>query len=209
MPPGFVPPSDAFSPSFRGYRNAPGLTTIQRSHTAWPPGPLSVRLCPNRWTAMRTSLKRVVIAAAVLGWAPGALAQTIKVGSKNFTEQFIVAELYAASLEAAGFKVERKINLGATLIAHQAIKAGAIDVYPEYTGTGLVAVMKIEGSPEKDPQSVYQRVKTFYETNFNLTWLTPSRVDNGNAIVVRPETASQYGLKTLSDLGRAAGKLTL
>jgi osmoprotectant transport system substrate-binding protein len=158
---------------------------------------------------MRTSLKRVVIAAAVLGWASGALAQTIKVGSKNFTEQFIVAELYAASLEAAGFKVERKMNLGATLIAHQAIKAGAIDVYPEYTGTGLVAVMKIEGSPEKDPQNVYQRVKRFYETNFNLTWLTPSRVDNGNAIVVRPETASQFGLKTLSDLGRAAGKLTL
>jgi osmoprotectant transport system substrate-binding protein len=158
---------------------------------------------------MRMSLKSVVIAAAVLGWVPGALAQTIKVGSKNFTEQFIVAELYAASLEAAGFKVERKINLGATLIAHEAIKAGAIDVYPEYTGTGLVAVMKIEASPEKDPQKVYQRVKMFYETNFNLTWLTPSRVDNGNAIVVRPETASQYGLKTLSDLGRAAGKLTL
>jgi osmoprotectant transport system substrate-binding protein len=158
---------------------------------------------------MRMSLKSVVIAAAVLGWVPGALAQTIKVGSKNFTEQFIVAELYAASLEAAGFKVERKINLGATLIAHEAIKAGAIDVYPEYTGTGLVAVMKIEASPEKDPQNVYQRVKMFYETNFNLTWLTPSRVDNGNAIVVRPETASQYGLKTLSDLGRAAGKLTL
>jgi osmoprotectant transport system substrate-binding protein len=158
---------------------------------------------------MRMSLKSVVIAAAVLGWVPGALAQTIKVGSKNFTEQFIVAELYAASLEAAGFKVERKVNLGATLIAHEAIKAGAIDVYPEYTGTGLVAVMKIEASPEKDPQNVYQRVKMFYETNFNLTWLTPSRVDNGNAIVVRPETASQYGLKTLSDLGRAAGKLTL
>jgi osmoprotectant transport system substrate-binding protein len=158
---------------------------------------------------MRMSLKWVVIAAAVLGWVPGALAQTIKVGSKNFTEQFIVAELYAASLEAAGFKVERKINLGATLIAHEAIKAGAIDVYPEYTGTGLVAVMKVEDSPERDPGKVYQRVKTFYEMNFNLTWLAPSRIDNGNAIVVRPETASQFSLKTLSDLGRAAGKLTL
>jgi osmoprotectant transport system substrate-binding protein len=158
---------------------------------------------------MRMSLKWVVVAAAVLSWAPGALAQTIKVGSKNFTEQFIVAELYAASLEAAGFKVERKINLGATLIAHEAIKAGAIDVYPEYTGTGLVAVMKVEDSPERDPGKVYQRVKTFYEMNFNLTWLAPSRIDNGNAIVVRPETASQFSLKTLSDLGRAAGKLTL
>ena len=71
-----------------------------------------------------------------------ASAQTLKVGSKNFTEQFIVAELYAAALEAAGFKVERKINLGATLVAHEALSTGAIDLYPEYTGTGLGAVMK-------------------------------------------------------------------
>ena len=88
-------------------------------------------------------LARVAVAifsACLIGSA--ALAQTLKVGSKNFTEQFIVAELYAAALEAEGFKVERKINLGATLIAHEALRTGAIDIYPEYTGTGLLAVMK-------------------------------------------------------------------
>ena len=72
-------------------------------------------------------------------------ARTVKVGSKNFIEQFIVADIYAAALEAAGFKVERKINLGTTLIAHEAVRTGAIDLYPECTGTGLNAVMKSDG----------------------------------------------------------------
>src|ERR1700741_1570882 len=98
-------------------------------------------------------LAALVSAAFVLGGA--ASAQTLKVGSKNFTEQFIVAELYAAALEAAGFKVERKINLGATLVAHEALRTGAIDLYPEYTGTGLGAVMKVQGATDPDPQKVY------------------------------------------------------
>lgn len=137
-----------------------------------------------------------------------AAAQTIKVGSKNFTEQFIVAELYAAALENAGFKVERKINLGGTLVAHEALKSGAIDLYPEYTGTGFNAVMKAT-TTETDPAKVFQLVKSFYEKEFNLTWLKPSNINNGYAIVVRPETAKEYNLKTLSDLGKVAGKLRL
>src|SRR5690348_13694914 len=105
---------------------------------------------------------RILLAiVAALGLAGQASAQTIKIGSKNFTEQFIVAELYAAALEAAGFKVERKINLGTTLVAHEALKSGAIDLYPEYTGTGINAVMK--APPESDPDKVYQTVKAFYE----------------------------------------------
>ena len=94
----------------------------------------------------------VSVALAAAGFAGTASAQTLKVGSKNFTEQFIVAELYAAALEAAGFKVERKINLGGTLVAHEALRTGAIDLYPEYTGTGLNAVMKAQGVTETDPR---------------------------------------------------------
>src|SRR4051794_14477512 len=108
-------------------------------------------------------------AAAVLAASVGygaALAQTLKVGSKNFTEQFIVAELYAAALEGAGFKVERKINLGATLVAHEAIRTGAIDIYPEYTGTGLNAVMKAQGVTDATPDKVYAMVKAYYEKEF-------------------------------------------
>src|SRR5260370_41810951 len=105
------------------------------------------------------------VALAVVAFIGPASAQTLKVGSKNFTEQFIVAELYAASLEAAGFKVERKINLGATLVAHEAVRTGAIDLYPEYTGTGVGAVMKVQGATETGPRKVYARVKADYETD--------------------------------------------
>ncbi|QEL21615.1 ABC transporter [Bosea sp. F3-2] len=147
-------------------------------------------------------------AALIASSVTAVTAQTIKIGSKNFTEQFIVAELYAAALEKAGFKVERKINLGGTLVAHEALKSGAIDLYPEYTGTGFNAVMKAT-TTETDPEKVRQIVKAFYEKEFNLTWLKPSNINNGYAIVVRPETAKEYNLKTLSDLGKVADKLSL
>jgi osmoprotectant transport system substrate-binding protein len=156
--------------------------------------------------------RRLIIAAAAIvfvGGSSAAQAQTIKIGSKNFTEQFIVAELYAGALEAAGFKVDRKINLGATLVAHEALKTGAIDIYPEYTGTGLLAVMKASGRIEPDAQKIYQTVKGHYEKEFKLTWLKPSGVNNGYAMVVRPETAREHNLKTLSDLAKVAGKLRL
>ncbi len=154
-----------------------------------------------------SSLVRILAVASALLAAASANAQTIKVGSKNFTEQFIVAELYAGALEAAGLKVERKVNLGATLVAHEALKSGAIDLYPEYTGTGLLAVMKAE--KDTDPKRVLDKVKGFYEKEFNLTWLSPSNVNNGYAIVVRPETAAQYKLRTLSDLAKVSKGLKL
>src|SRR5437879_7850271 len=128
---------------------------------------------------MGTLYKAVAaVALAMVAFIGPASAQTLKVGSKNFTEQFIVAELYAASLEAAGFKVERKINLGATLVAHEALRTGAIDLYPEYTGTGLGAVMKAQGVTDPSPQKVYEMVRTFYENEFKLSWLKPSGVNN-------------------------------
>src|SRR5471032_3599348 len=124
----------------------------------------------------------------VTGLAP-ASAQTIKVGSKNFTEQYILAEIYAAALENAGFKVERKINLGGTLIAHAAITSGEIDLYPEYTGTALISVVKTAIS--SDPQKVYDEVKGFYEKEFKITWLKPTGINNGYVLIVRPETAEK------------------
>ena len=151
------------------------------------------------------------LAAAIVVTAAGrtADAQTIRVGSKNFTEQFVLGEMYAAALEGAGFKVERKINLGGTLVAHEALRTGGIDLYPEYTGTGLGAVMKLQGPTETDPEKAWQTVKAFYEKEYKLTWLKPSGVNNGYAMVVRPETAQTMGLKTLSDLAKVAGKLKL
>ena len=150
----------------------------------------------------------LMLAAAALLLAPGvSAAQTIKIGSKNFTEQFIIAEIYAAALENAGFKVERKMNLGGTLIAQKALEAGEIDLYPEYTGTALVAVLK---APVKsDPQEVFDQVKAYYEKTFNLTWLKPANINNGYAIIIRPDTAAKYNLKTLADLAGASKQLIM
>ncbi|MFT4185528.1 MAG: glycine betaine ABC transporter substrate-binding protein [Rhizobium sp.] len=147
------------------------------------------------------------IAAAVLAAATfkPAAAEPIKVGSKNFTEQYILAEMYAALLEKAGFQVERKINLGGTLIAHQALTTGEIDLYPEYTGTALSSVVK--GTMSTDPDKVYGEVKDFYAKQFNLTWLKPTGINNGYVIVVRKETADANNLKTLSDLAKVSKTL--
>ncbi|TSD88140.1 ABC transporter [Mycobacterium sp. KBS0706] len=155
---------------------------------------------------MRLSILSAVAAAAMatLAFKPAA-ADPIKVGSKNFTEQYILAEMYAALLEHAGFEVERKINLGGTLIAHQALTTGEIDLYPEYTGTALSAVVK--GTMSTDAAKVYDEVKAFYAKQFNLTWLQPTGINNGYVIVVRKETADADSLKSLSDLAKVANTL--
>ena len=145
---------------------------------------------------------------AVLGPLAPALAQPqpFKVGSKNFTEQFVLAEIYAQALEAAGVKVERKINLGGTLIAHKALEEKQIDFYPEYTGTILIAVMK--EPPMTDPKAVYDKVKADYAKR-GLVVLNEAPVNNTYNMVVRPETAAEYKLETLSDLTKVAKSLKL
>jgi osmoprotectant transport system substrate-binding protein len=118
-----------------------------------------------------------------------------------------VAELFAQALEKAGAEVQRRVNLGGTAIAHQALVSGEIDLYPEYTGTGLGVVLK--QPPEGDAATILRKVRAGYEEKFGLTWLDPSGVDNGNALLVLPATAKKHGLATLSDLARAAPQLTL
>jgi osmoprotectant transport system substrate-binding protein len=158
------------------------------------------------------TMKRMILSAvAAVALAAAALtpaaAATIKVGSKNFTEQYILGEMYAALLEHAGFKVERKINLGGTLIAQQALTTGQIDLYPEYTGTALSAVVKGQMSP--DPAKVYNDVKDFYAKNFNVAWLKPTGINNTYVILMRREAADAQGLKTLTDLAKVSPKLVL
>jgi osmoprotectant transport system substrate-binding protein len=147
-----------------------------------------------------------ILASAFIGFAAQANAQAVKIGSKNFTEQFVVAEIYAQALEKAGVEVERRLNLGATLVAHTALTTGEIDLYPEYTGTALAAVVKgdLSGSAEK----IYGEVKDYYEKDLKLTLLEPTQINNGYAIITLPETAEKYKLKTLTDLGPASKDLT-
>ncbi len=132
---------------------------------------------------------------------------TVVVGSKDFTEQFIVAEMYAQLLENEGFTVERKFNLGGTPIAHEAIMNGDIDLYPEYTSTGLLTVLKLD--PIQDPQEIYNTVKSGYEQKYKLTWLTPSPFNDTQALAMTKEVAAQYGIQTYSDLSQKASELVL
>jgi osmoprotectant transport system substrate-binding protein len=147
--------------------------------------------------------------AAALAGAGGesSAAGSLRIGSKNFTEQVILGELYARALEARGTKVERKLNLGGTLIAHRALVGGEIDLYPEYTGTALLNILKAERMT--DAAAVYEKVKGHYEREFKVTWLQPAPLNNTYVLVVRPETAAQHGLKTLSDLARVSKRLKL
>lgn len=153
------------------------------------------------------SLSRTLVAGfAALLLATGPAMAQVKVGSKNFTEQFVVAEIYAQSLEAAGIKVERKLNLGGTLIAHKALEEKQIDFYPEYTGTMLLAVLK--GEMMTDRKAVYDKVKAEYAAK-GFTVLNEAPMNNTYNMVVRPETAAQYKLETLSDLAKVAKELKL
>ena len=155
-----------------------------------------------------------VLTAAMLlsACAPAAPAQPesagkVVIGSKDFTEQFVVAELYAQILEDAGFTVERKLNLGGTPIAHEAIVNGEIDLYPEYTSTGLLTVLK--QSPIQDAQEIFTTVKQGYEDQYGLTWLTPSPFNNTQALAMTKAVANQYGIQTYSDLSQKASELIL
>jgi len=157
----------------------------------------------SRPAALATILTALV---ALTFAAPASAQQPFRVGSKNFTEQFVLAELYAQALEANGIKVERKLNLGGTLIAHKALEEKQIDFYPEYTGTILLAVMKQE--PMTDQKAVYDKVKADYAAR-GLVVLNEAPVNNTYNMVVRPETAAQYKLETLTDLATVAKQLKL
>ncbi len=122
----------------------------------------------------------------------------IVVGAKNFTEQVILGELIAQHLEAkTGLPVERRFYLAGTYICHQAILAGRIDLYVEYTGTALTAVLKEPIA--SDPKEVYKRVKREYASRFGLEVGEPLGFNNTFAIIIRGEDARQFHLRTISD----------
>jgi osmoprotectant transport system substrate-binding protein len=121
----------------------------------------------------------------------------IVVGSKNFTESLILGELMAQQIEAhTHLKVERRFYLAGTYICHQGMLSGRLDVYPEYTGTALTAILKQK--PEGEPRQVYERVKSEYENRFGLTLGPAFGFNDTFAMEIRGEDARRLNLKTLS-----------
>jgi osmoprotectant transport system substrate-binding protein len=124
--------------------------------------------------------------------------RTVVVGSKNFTEQVILGEVLAQMLEARGVRVDRRLNLGGSFICHRALLAGDLDVYVEYSGTALTAILK-----EKvihDPGAVFRRVRELYRERFDLEWSEPLGFNNTFAIAMLPREAERLGIHTISDL---------
>ena len=132
---------------------------------------------------------------------------TVSVGSKAFTEQLIVGNMVALLLESKGYSVNRKIGLASTLIVHAALLKGDVDVYVEYTGTGLVTNLK---QPViADPQAAYDAVKKMYAEQFHLVWAKPWGFNNTYALMMRQADADRLKVKTISDLKPRAKDLVL
>jgi osmoprotectant transport system permease protein len=136
---------------------------------------------------------------------PAPAARPVTVASKPFGESFLLAEMFAQLLEARGFSVQRRAGLGATEIAFGALREDAIDVYPEYTGTGLVAILGEDAGVSAG--DAFARVATVFRERWGVRWLPPLGFENTYAIAVRRQTADSLGLRTLSDLAPVAGRL--
>lgn len=128
----------------------------------------------------------------------------IIVGSKGFTENLILSELYALALEDAGYKVDRKFEVSNAVI-HQSLCEGEIDLYPEYTGTALMTIL--EQPMETDPQAVYEKVKEMYASEYELDVLDLCEANDGNGLAIRADVAEEYGIKNISDLQKNASNI--
>jgi osmoprotectant transport system permease protein len=128
--------------------------------------------------------------------APGGAARHVTVGSKDFTESMLLAEIVAQMLEAKGVVVDRRFDLGGNL-AHNAVVAGQIDLYPEYTGTAFTVILHHD--PVTDPRAVYDQVQRDYASRFELAVSPPLGFENTFAILVRGEDARNLNLKKISD----------
>lgn len=180
-----------------------GMQPVRQSER----GTLTARLKPVA-LALPVLLVGVVLFTAFRDSAIGHQREqnVVRIGSKNFSEQLILGEMMSQLIEEhTSLKVDRRFNLGGTMICHDALASGGIDLYAEYTGTGLVTVLKLPTSA--DAEAVYDTVSDLYQSEFDLIWLDPFGFNNTFAITVREADAEQHGWKTISDLKPVANSL--
>lgn len=150
----------------------------------------------NKDSILRIILVLLLISSTI---GCGSKKEKIIIGSKNFTEQVILGEIMALLIENnTDLKVEKKFNLGGTFVCFSAIEKGKIDLYPEYTGTGLIAILKKEVVSTRE--ETYRIVATEFNNKFNLIWLEPFGFNNTYTIAMRKERAEKLSIKKVSDL---------
>jgi len=159
------------------------------------------------------SLKKLVMVVCMLMIAVFMVAcnrngnddsETVRIAAKNFTENLILAEIYALALEDIGIQVERIGGMASGLV-HNAITNNEIDLYPEYTGTGLLVVLGHELIT--DPDEVFRIVSEEYEELFDIIWLNQSSVNNSQGLMVSKRVSEEFGITTISDLQHHAENL--
>lgn len=165
----------------------------------------------------RTSMKRVMIGFAILLiftvcaftiFSKVQADDKIVIGSKNFSEQLILGNMLADLIEnKTDIEVERKLNLGGTQVAFNALQNGDIDLYVEYTGTGLVNILN--EAPESNPDKVYDKVQGAFKSKYGIELLKPIGFNNTYALAVRQDTAEQYRLESISDLAKESNGLIM
>jgi osmoprotectant transport system substrate-binding protein len=134
---------------------------------------------------------------------------TLTIGSKNFTEQKVLGEIYAQALQAAGYKIRKELNLGDEQTALKALKGGDIDGYPEYTGTALLSFFEVPTKDlPKDATAAYDEVKSKFASD-GITAFPPTPFTSSNEVAVTQETAQKLGLENISDLDGKSQDLTL
>ena len=139
---------------------------------------------------------------------PANNSKTVTIGSKNFTEEFILGQIYAQALKAAGYTVKTQLNLGSEQIAYRAVKSGQVDAYPEYTGTALTSFFKLKATAvPRDEQKAYQLAKTNFAKQ-NLEALPPTPFTDSNGVGMLKTEADKLGIKTISDLKGKDSQLT-
>lgn len=147
-------------------------------------------------------LPLVLALPPLLSWGVGATqGRVVSVGTKGFTEQLILGEIIAQTLEAkTDVRVRRRFNLGSVAVCHQALMNGEIDLYPEYTGTALTSILKV--SHRVESESVLSRVKEYYKKELHLAWLPPFGFNNTFVLAMRRKEAEREGVARVSDLER-------
>lgn len=149
------------------------------------------------------SVLALVVALLATGCSGGG---TVTIGSKDFGENIVLGEMFAQLIEAkTDLKVNRKLNMGGTFVCFEAIKKGDIDLYPDYTGTGLTAQLKMDVI--SDPDEAYRVVSEEFDKQFNIKWLKPFGFNNTYTLAVTNDVYEKYGVETYSDLAKVSGEV--
>lgn len=149
-------------------------------------------------------ISMILLAFSIILASCSTSVNSIKIGSKDFTENLIVAEIYALALEDKGYDVERMHGIASSVIP-QAVENNEIDLYPEYTGTALISILKLP--METDPDGVAETIRDAFETNDILTTLDYAPANDAQGIAIKTSVSDELGIYTISDLQEKADQI--